>query len=151
MGESSPSQTLYFGTFERSLDAKKRVAVPSQWLISDRSEDFYIIPHPSGEFLIVMPPSEFSQMEERLSSSNLPPDKKRKAIRQFYAAARQVCTDKQGRVLVSEDHCERVGLNGEAVFVGGRSRFEIWNKSRYAQMAAEDSGAYQEVADSIGL
>jgi len=143
--------TLFSGTFERSMDAKKRVAVPAPWLSNGEGEAFHVIPHPSEGYLIVMPPAEFVQTEQKFEASSLPPDKKRKAIRQFYGAARLVATDSQGRILLSEEHCTKANLSGDIVFVGSRSRFEIWNADRYAQTSAEDSTIYQEAANSIGL
>lgn len=149
MGQET--QTLYSGTFERSMDAKKRVAVPATWLNKKEGEVFYVVPHPSREFLMVMPPAHFEEWEQRIQESNLSAEKKRKAIRQFYGAARSVNTDSQGRILLPEEHCSQVGLNGAATFVGSRSRFEIWNNERYARTAAEDEEIYKEVADEIGL
>ena len=44
---SQEAKTLYSGTFERSMDAKKRVAVPAPWLSKDEGEIFHVIPHPA--------------------------------------------------------------------------------------------------------
>jgi MraZ protein len=149
MGNESTTGPLYFGTFERSMDAKKRVAVPSQWLAKEEGETFFIVPHPSGEFLIVLPPEEFMKMEAE--ANNLPPQQKRVFIRQFYGAARQVCTDKQGRILLPDEYCQKANLESEAVFTGLRSRFEIRNKTRHDQTNSDELSAYQEAADAIGL
>lgn len=133
------------------MDAKKRVAVPSGWLEAEKDEAFFVIPHPSKDFLMVMRPAEFVATEQRFEASSLTPDKKRKAIRQFYSAARQVATDGQGRIVVPEEHCALINLSGVVVFVGSRSRFEIWNKGRYEQVAAADAADFLEAADAIGL
>jgi len=133
------------------MDAKKRVAVPSGWLETGRDEPFYVIPHPSKDFLMIMRPTEFVATEQRFEASSLPPDKKRKAIRQFYSAAHQVSTDGQGRIVIPEEHCAEVKLSGPVVFVGSRSRFEIWNKERYEQVFAADAADFLEAADAIGL
>jgi MraZ protein len=66
---SQDAKTLYSGTFERSMDAKKRVAVPAPWLTSEEGEIFYVIPHPSEGYLMVMPPSEFDRWEQRIQES----------------------------------------------------------------------------------
>jgi len=149
MGQNAT--TLFSGTFERSVDAKKRVAVPASWVSQEEGEAFHVVPHPTEGYLMVMPTLEFDRWEQRIQESDLTPSEKRMAIRKFYSEAHTATTDKQGRILLTEKHCERAGLTNEAVFVGGRSRFEIWSKERYAAADAAGSDAYQRVADAIGL
>ena len=148
---SQDANTLYSGTFERSMDAKKRVAVPALWLTRAEGEVFYVIPHPSEGYLMVMPPSEFDRWEQRIQESAVTPAEKRMAIRKFYSEAHTTTTDKQGRILLSEKHCDRAGITNEAIFVGGRSRFEIWSKRRHTDADVGQSDVYRRVADTIGL
>ena len=146
----SEPQTLYSGTFERSVDAKHRVAVPASWL-SQEDEVFHVSPHPSEPYLMVMPDRELARWEERIEESALPPAQKRMAIRKFYGNAHAVSADKQGRILLNERHCERAGIRGEVVFLGGRSRFEIWSREAYEASEAVQSDAYRRAAEAIGL
>jgi MraZ protein len=148
---SQDAKTLYSGTFERSMDAKKRVAVPAPWLTREEGEIFYVTPHPSEGYLMVMPPSEFDRWEQRIQESEASATEKRMAIRKFYSEAHTTTTDKQGRILLSEKHCDRAGITNEVIFVGGRSRFEIWSKRRYTDVDVGQSDAYRRVADTIGL
>jgi MraZ protein len=148
---SQDAKTLYSGTFERSMDAKKRVAVPAPWLTREEGEIFYVIPHPSEGYLMVMPPSEFDRWEQRIQESAASATEKRMAIRKFYSEAHTTTTDKQGRILLSEKHCDRGGITNEVIFAGGRSRFEIWSKRRYTDVDVGQSDAYRRVADTIGL
>ena len=150
-GMSQEATTLYSGTFERSMDAKKRVAVPAPWLSKDEGEIFHVIPHPAERYLMVMPLEEFDRWEQRIQESQATAAEKRMAIRKFYSEAHTATTDKQGRILLSDKHCDRAELAGEVVFVGGRSRFEIWSRERYAAVDAGHSDAYRHVADAIGL
>jgi MraZ protein len=150
MPEPTSRPISYAGTFERSMDAKNRVTVPAAWL-EGGSHDFHAIPHPAGNFLMVMPPEEFDSIETSIKQSGIPSDMQRKAIRQFYSQARAVAADGNGRILLPEEQCESLGLEGEVVLVGGRSRFEIWNAKRWAKVSAEESAAYLQVAGMIGL
>jgi MraZ protein len=148
---SQDAKTLYSGTFERSMDAKKRVAVPALWLTRQEGEIFYVIPHPSEGYLMVMPPSEFDRWEQRIQESAASATEKRMAIRKFYSEAHTTTTDKQGRILLSEKHCDRAGITNEVIFAGGRSRFDICSKRRYTDVDDGQSDAYRRVADTIGL
>lgn len=148
---SEPFQKPYAGTFERSMDAKKRVAIPSPWLAKKEGEEFYVLPDPRGQYLIVMPPEELRRMAEKIERSIESPARQRLTLRSFYGQAHLVTTDGQGRILLPEAACEAVGLKGPVVFVGGMSRFEVWDQQRYADWVASSRAAYLEIADAIGL
>jgi MraZ protein len=150
MSKTDQKPIIYAGTFDRSMDAKNRVTIPAVWL-NDGPDGFHVSPHPSGEFLMIMPPEEFDSWEGRIQQSGLSKDVQRKAIRQFYSQARAVSADSQGRILLPEEQCAAVKLDGEVVLVGGRSRFEIWNAKRWAAVSAEDTTTYHQVAEKIGL
>ena len=150
MGPESTKPTIYSGTFERSLDAKNRVAIPAGW-VSGEGEDFFVIPHPTEKYLMVMPTGEFHRTEQRIQESEATPANKRKMSRKFFGASRKVTTDKQGRVLLNDEHCEEAGLKEGAVFIGTGPRFEIWAKSRHEKASVEDEQIYKQMAEAIGL
>ncbi len=145
-----PKSISYAGAFERSMDSKKRVTVPADWLNAGVQE-FHAIPSPTGEYLMIMPPVEFDAWEERIRASELPKDLQRKAIRAFYSQARAVSADSNGRILLPEEQCELLKLEGDVVLVGARSRFEIWNTERWAVVRAEENNSFRQVAELIGL
>jgi len=150
MPNPAPKPISYAGTFERSMDAKNRVTIPAAWL-DGGPDDFHAIPHPSGDFLMVMPPEEFDSVEANIKQSGIPAIEQRKAIRHFYSQARAVGADSNGRILLPEEQCDALKLKGDIVLVGGRSRFEIWNAKRWAAVSAADSNSYRQVAEMIGL
>ncbi len=133
------------------MDAKNRLTVPAKWLLSSGENEFQSIPSPKNEFLILMPPEEFASIEKRIETTDRTPMEKRKAIRQFYGLAQSVCTDKQGRVLLPDDQCRKVGLSTDVVLIGSKSRFEIWNRDRWRQSQEIDLAIYEAVAEEIGL
>lgn len=140
----------YLGTHERTLDAKNRVAVPAPWM-DDQVEELHVIAPPHGDYLLVMPRREMDLQEERIRTAKLSEMEKRDAIRSFFGGVKSVTPDKQGRVLLHDDQCKAVGLTDEVVFVGSKSRFEIWAKDRYATRAAATHENFKNVADLIGL
>jgi len=133
------------------MDAKKRVAVPASWLSGEEGQTFYVIPHPTEGYLMVMPLSEFNRQEQAIKDSPAAPADKRRAIRQFFGEAHTTATDKQGRILLNEKHCERAGLSGEIVFGGGGRRFEIWSRDRHAASEPERNDALALVAEMTGM
>ena len=72
-------------------------------------------------------------------------------LRQLHSRAQHAISDRQGRLVLPEELCRRVGLKGEVALVGGRGRFEIWNLQRWKRAHEEETATYQHVANVIGL
>lgn len=150
MSRESSVGPIYSGAFKRSMDAKNRVTIPSDWLTGEETR-FFAVPDSMEHYLVVMPPGEFDQIEARIQASDASAADKRTAIRQFYSNAHAITTDKQGRVLLPDEHCKATALSGEVMIVGSRSRFEIWNMDRWNEAAGKQVPVYQKIADLIGL
>ncbi|MBV9673012.1 MAG: MraZ N-terminal domain containing protein, partial [Verrucomicrobia bacterium] len=78
---------IFVGEFRHAMDAKHRVTIPARWRRGDVDE-FFAIPNVEGGFLMVMPPAEFRRMAEKVEQdATLPPNERRKFIRQFSSRA----------------------------------------------------------------
>ena len=110
------------------------------------------MPDPAGNFLMILPPAEFDRVKSDVeANAAISPADRRKFIRRFYALAQMVAVDKQGRVLLPEDYCRRLGLEGEVVLIGSHSRVEIWNTERWAASTAAEDEVFRRVAGEVGL
>lgn len=141
---------VYSGTFERSLDPKNRVTIPARWLEGE-GQEFQLVPKPNEPYLLVLPPAEFAAMEDRIEGLPISEAEKRRAIRMFYASARPVTVDKQGRILLPEEMVAKAELGSEVVLVGSKSRFEIWQRARWNESAAAAQPDFAHLANQIGL
>jgi MraZ protein len=151
MDTSSPSQLFYAGEFRHSIDEKNRITIPARWR-RDGADEFIILPEANNQFLLVMSPEEFARMISAADSDpNVAPRDRRVFFRQLHARAQHGAADRQGRLVLPEELCKRVGLKGEVALVGGRGRFEIWNLPRWKRANEEETPTYQHVANVIGL
>lgn len=150
MKPESQLPTVYSGTFDRSLDPKNRVTIPARW-VGGESQEFQVVPKPGEPYLLVLPPDEFAAMEGRIEALPISESEKRKAIRMFYAAARPVSVDKQGRILLPEELLTRAQLGNEVVLVGSKSRFEIWQRERWNELSSASQPDFASLANQIGL
>jgi MraZ protein len=140
-----------FGDYRHSLDEKNRLTIPSRWRRAE-GEEWVIVPEPQNQFLMVMFPEEFARVTSQVEANpNLVPKQRRAFLRQFHALAQHGVADKQGRLVISDEHRRLVGLKGEVALVGGRGRFEIWNAANWKRSQEEESATYQHVAQMIGL
>ena len=147
----TPSQTFYAGEFRHFIDEKNRITIPARWR-RDGAEEFIILPEANHQFLLVMPPEEFSRMNAAAESdTNIPARDRRVFFRQLHARAQHGAADRQGRLVLPVDLCKEIELKGEVALVGGRGRFEIWNLQRWKRAHEEEAPTYQHVANLIGL
>ncbi len=72
-------------------------------------------------------------------------------LRHFYSRSVHVVTDKQGRLVLPEDACARVGLKGEIMLVGAHDKFELWNKDAWNAMKEAEVATFDRVAELAGL
>jgi len=145
------SHPFYAGEFRHFIDEKNRVTIPARWRRSE-SEEFVILPEANDQFLVVMPPEEFSRMNLAIESDpSVSARDRRVFFRQLHARAQHGAADRQGRLVLPEELCKRVGLKGEVALVGGRGRFEIWNLPRWKRAHDDETPTYQHVANVIGL
>jgi MraZ protein len=142
---------IYVGTFHRTMDAKNRVTVPSDWL-GEEGEVLYMLPSQSGSYLNVMPAAELAQQEEALRAT-VPAGEWRKIMRKIFAPARRIEPDKQGRILIPDDFCKEVGLRANITFAGVKKSFEIWDAEKWSsgpQPETELSEESRKALEALG-
>jgi MraZ protein len=145
------TQPLYAGEFRHFIDDKNRITIPARWRRREAA-DFIILPEANLQFLLVMSPEEFARMSSAAESNqNVSARDRRIFLRQLHSRAQHGAADRQGRLVLPEEHCKKVGLKGEVALVGGRGRFEIWNLQRWKRAHQEETPTYQHVANVIGL
>ena len=149
--DTPSSSQLYAGEFRHSIDEKNRITIPARWR-RDGAEEFIILPEATHQFLLVMSPEEFSRMSSAAESYTTVSARDRRIfLRHLHSRAQHGAADRQGRLVLPEELCRKVGLKGEVGLVGGRGRFEIWNLQRWQKAHEEETATYQHVANVIGL
>jgi MraZ protein len=151
MANVSHLQNFYAGEFRHAIDDKNRITIPSRWRRDD-GEDFILLPEAQEEFLLIMSQEEFARViADADSNPNVPARERRVFLRHLHARAQHASSDKQGRLVLPDELCRLLELNGEVTLVGGRGRFEIWNTKKWKQAHKAEKATYQRVADEIGL
>jgi MraZ protein len=126
---------VFQGNSSLSLDAKGRLSMPTKHrdaLIAANSQ-ITITRHPHGS-LMVFPRPAWQAFSDQVS--RLPMD----ALwwrRIFLGNAFDVEMDSTGRVLVSPELREAVGITKEVVLLGMGSCFELWDKPTYRAKEAQ--------------
>ena len=151
MDDTSQPQKFFAGEFRHAIDEKNRITIPSRWR-GEGSEEFIILPEPQHQFLLVMSEEEFSRMSARAENHDgVSARDSRIFLRHLHSRAEHGTSDRQGRLVLPEDMCRKLGLKGEVALVGNRGRFEIWNLQKWKRAHEEETATYQHVAGVIGL
>lgn len=125
---------LFTGTYEHAIDAKHRLAIPSDIrgrLHPDRDgEAFYAVIGP-GNTLCLYTERGFEKRAEQLDESELPPEDVLEYERMFYSLAQRLELDKQGRVRLPETLLRLTNLGSQVVLLGVKDRLEIRDRDQW--------------------
>ena len=151
MATKTLTKPIFSGRYVHALDPKNRITIPADWRFTD-NDPFYVIPHQSNACLVVMPPEEFQKVRtDAENNEGISAQKRRIFIREFYSRAQLCVADKQGRLLLPEEHCKKIGLEQGVILLGTDSRFEIWNPKRREESLPTHEAVFNEMADEMGI
>src|SRR4029453_9943868 len=139
MDNDSPPERFYAGDFRHSIDEKNRILVPASWG-RDKGEEFILLPEATHQFLLVMSPKEFARMSSVAETNqDVSARDRRIFLRHLHSRAQHASADRQGRLVLPEELCRKIGLKDEVALVGNRGRFEIWNLQRSKRAHEEET------------
>lgn len=125
------------GEFQHSLDDKGRVAIPAKYRA--QFADGAVVTRGFEPCLVLYPASEWDSFAEQISALPMSQANARQITRQIFSSAADVELDRLGRINIPSWLREYASLDGEVTLAGVGTRFEIWDRARWAQNRA--SGA----------
>jgi MraZ protein len=131
-----PDEIFFLGTFDRPLDEKRRVQIPSEWRPVEGMR-FALIVWPEGERktrLRVLPVSELKELMQVIDSWATDDEDRRLLKQHVGAASTFVTADKVGRICIPEPMAGEAGLRERVSLVGGVDKFEIWNPGDHGEL-----------------
>ncbi|BEU87005.1 division/cell wall cluster transcriptional repressor MraZ [Selenomonas sp. TAMA-11512] len=132
---------MLLGGHKHIIDTKGRVILPAEF----RPElgETFVITKGLDECLSLYNMMEWEKLADKIKALPMTNPKARAFARFFFASARMVETDKQGRFLIPADLRAHAGLKKEVMLNGLINHAEIWSKDRWE--------AYNEESDSIEM
>jgi len=134
---------LFVGTYEHSIDAKKRLAIPSpirQRLVkAEAGEAMYAVVQDG--VLCLYTEAQFEKRAEQLETSDWPMDELLAYEQTVFPEAEWLEFDKQGRVRLPERILTEASLDKEVTVVGVKDHLQVhdrgaWNARREQMQAA---------------
>jgi MraZ protein len=122
-------QRMFLGEFQHSLDAKGRVILPADFRPSLAAGA--VIGAMPGGCLAVYTKEEFERVSAEIVEKLRKGEHELDAARAFFADAREVTPDRQGRVAIPQALREYAALDREVTVTGALIRIEIWDTQRW--------------------
>jgi MraZ protein len=138
---------LLTGTYTRTLDDKKRLALPKRVrdLLGDPAM-LFVTPGPD-QSLWLYTPDGLEQSAARLDQAPAADAEARVFRRLYFAQTESVDVDRSGRILVPDRLLQFGGLTHEVVLIGVRDHLELWDAGRWQQYLAQHTPRFDAVAE----
>ena len=119
------------GTYEHTIDAKHRLAIPSEIRTQVRRAQDGEQGQSTYLFVTLYTEKEFERRSEQLDDSDRTADEILAYETLFYSLARRVEMDKNGRVRLPENLLEMARLGSEVVLLGVKDHLEIRDRTAW--------------------
>ena len=137
----------FFGTYERCLDAKNRLQLPSK-LVKETPERFYLLRGFEGA-ISIYEETEFNAYLANLEKMNFLNEKARTYMRLALSSVEVLDVDSHGRISLASSIVKRYKLSNEIVIIGVLDHFEIWDKQAYEAYQAKNDETYEDIAEDL--
>ena len=131
---------FFFGDYEQTIDAKRRLPIVSALReLMDPVEDGtnYIVFLGPDRHLWLYPDRYYRRLVATMKRSPLP-SREQRNIALYFAMARMLKTDAQGRVVLSEKTMQRANISAEVTLVGVNDHIEIWPRDEWDARVEEE-------------
>lgn len=138
---------LLTGTHPRTLDDKKRLALPRR--LRDQmgeANTLFVTPGPDG-CLWIYPRQEMEQLAAQLDKAPATDAEARVFRRLLFAQTETVELDRTGRILVPERLVQFAGLEREVMLLGVRDHLEVWDAGRWQEFWNRNAPRFDAVAE----
>ena len=144
---------VFTGSYDHTIDAKHRLAIPSDIRAQIRRQDddrqdkatHLFVTLGEGQALCLYTEEEFERRARQLDDSDRGPDEVLAYERLFYSLARRVELDKNGRIRLPENLLEIAGLGNEVALLGVKDHLEVRDRTAWRsdveRMLADDPQA----------
>lgn len=138
---------LLTGTHPRTLDDKKRIALPKR--IKEQLGEvtqLFVTPGPDRT-LWIYTRDELERLSANLDKTPATDAEARVFRRLFFAQMEEVEVDRSNRILIPDRLVQFAGLEHEVVLLGVRDHLELWNANLWQSYLADHGPKFDDVAE----
>ncbi len=139
---------LLTGTYPRTLDDKKRLALPKR--VRDLLRDpqtLFVTPGPD-QSLWLYTQEGLERLAEKLDQAPATDAEARVFRRLYFAQTEAVDVDRSGRVLIPDRLVQFAALQHEVVLIGIRDHLELWDAARWQGYLTQNAPRFDAFAEA---
>ncbi|MBQ8689165.1 MAG: division/cell wall cluster transcriptional repressor MraZ [Clostridia bacterium] len=138
----------FVGSYSHSMDAKKRVFIPSKFR-DDLGEEFYIT-RKFDAYLSIYTAEDWEVYVDKISKL---PEADAEEFQDFILGAAQKCTpDASGRIIIDERLLKHAQITKNMVFVGTGKQIRVWSEEIWTEREKNrDYEKMREIMRQYGL
>jgi MraZ protein len=143
----------FSGEFRFTLDAKKRISIPSgiRKMLPPESEGSLIFTRGFEGCVYVYPNDEWKRLTHKLNTLDSFNVKVRDFIRLFVGPAFKTIMDTQGRVLLPDYILEMAKIEKDILLIGSLNKWELWNPVVFENYVKENNPSLETLAQEINF
>ena len=134
----------YMGEFEHSLDAQRRMAIPTCWRRKEGDNIFYLLPGRHNALQLI-PSESFQELLTKARKVSFADPDASLALARLGAMAQECKCDRQGRFAIPQKLIDYAGLSEAAVMIGALTTIQIWSPDNWRKHRATDDSVLDEI------
>lgn len=138
---------FFIGKYNHNLDEKNRLIMPSK--LRDKLGTVVYVTRGLDKCLAVYPEEVFQKKVEELSSYSTFNPQNRSYARTFFSNSYECEIDKQGRIQLTKDSLEKVGISKDVVIIGNNDHVEIWGITEFNAVQEDGETNFELNASKI--
>jgi MraZ protein len=139
---------MLIGEYRHIIDAKKRIAVPSNFRKEMGKK--VVVTRGLDNCLFVYPLKSWQSVAEKLQNLSMGQADTRGFNRFMLAGASETDIDSMGRILIPDYLKEFADLKNKVVLTGLSDRIEIWDEARWKGYTAKIEKQADALAEKLG-
>ena len=137
----------FFGTYQRTLDAKLRLQIPTK-LVKDMPSRFYLL-RGNERSLSLYLEEDFNLYLTTLSKLSYLDSNARAYVRLASSSVEILEVDSHGRINIGSEIAKRYSISNEVTIIGVLDHFEIWDKKSYEEYLKANEASFESIAEDL--
>ena len=138
---------MLLGTYNHSLDSKKRLILPSK-IVAKLDKEIVVSKGFDG-CLELRTEVEFEKYSQKLLHLSQNKKEARILIRQLLANAANLVIDNANRILIPSTLLSETNIKSQVTIIGLGNKLEIWDASAYNEFKKLTDKTYEDIAERI--
>ena len=143
----------FSGAYRFSLDAKKRISIPSaiRRMLTPESDGSLVFTRGFEGCVYVYPQDEWRRLMEKLNALDSFDVNVRDFIRLFVGPAYKSVMDGQGRVVLPDYILEMARIDRDLLLLGSLNKWELWNPVVYDNYINKNNPSLEKLTKEINF